>query len=97
MVSKGMIARTHRTGRMENTSASLPVIGAMTPPSPKANPIIRLETIDLPRGANSCAIATPRGKVAIARNPATNAVKYTQMPGIYNSNIRLGVVSPWEK
>ncbi len=46
------------------------VRAVIIPPAPKAKPIIRLETIDLPRGANSCAIATPRGMVARTKNPA---------------------------
>ena len=73
MVRQGKIAREKRIPRIEKISASLPVRGIMIPPSPKAKPIIRLETIDLPLGANSCAMATPSGKVAIAKNPAKKA------------------------
>ena len=38
---------------MEMISASFPVMGAIIPPIPKASPIMRLETIDRPLGANS--------------------------------------------
>ena len=70
VVSKGIIAREARTGRIEKMSASFPVRAVIIPPAPKAKPIIRLETMDLPRGANSCAIATPRGMVARTKNTA---------------------------
>jgi hypothetical protein len=80
MVRHGMIAREKRTPRIENIPASLPVKGIMIPPSPKAKPIMRLETIDLPLGASSCAMATPSGKVAIAKNPAKKAPQKTQLP-----------------
>ena len=70
VVSKGIIAREARTGRIEKMSDSFPVRAVIIPPAPKANPIIRLEIKDLPRGANSCAIATPRGRVARTKNPA---------------------------
>ena len=53
VVSKGIIAREARTGRIEKMSASFPVRAVIIPPAPKAKPIIRLETMDLPRGANS--------------------------------------------
>ena len=75
VVSKGMSAKKVRTGRMEKVSASLPVSGVIIPPVPKARPIIRLETIDLPLGASSCAMATPRGRVAKIKNPAQKALK----------------------
>jgi len=67
MVRHGMIARNRRIPRIEKMSASLPVKGIIIPPSPKPRPIMRLETIDLPLGASSCAMATPSGKVAIAK------------------------------
>jgi len=69
------MATTMRTGRMENISPSFPVRGVSNPPVPKARPIIRLDTMDLPLGANSWAMATPRGRVAKTRNPATKALK----------------------
>ena len=75
IVSNGIIARKARTARIEKISASFPVRGAIIPPNPKARPIIRLETIDLPLGANSCAMATPSGRVAIAKNPAKKTLK----------------------
>jgi hypothetical protein len=75
VVSKGISAKQARTGRIEKTSASLPVSGVNIPPVPKAKPIIRLETIDLPLGASSCAMATPRGRVAKTKNPAQKALK----------------------
>jgi len=80
VVRHGIIAREKRTPRIEKISASLPVKGIMIPPSPKARPIMRLETIDLPLGASSCAMATPSGKVAIAKNPAKKAPQKTQLP-----------------
>lgn len=80
MVRQGKIVRDKRTPRIEKISASLPVKGISIPPSPKARPIMRLETIDLPLGASSCAMATPSGKVAIAKNPAKKAAQKTQFP-----------------
>ena len=80
MVRQGKIAREKRIPRIEKISASLPVRGIMIPPSPKARPIIRLETIDLPLGASSCAMAKPSGKVAMAKNPAKKAPQKTQFP-----------------
>ena len=80
IVRSGIIARKTRIGLIEKISASFPVKGAIIPPVPKARPIMRLDTIDLPLGANSCAIATPRGRVAIEKNPARKAPKKTQLP-----------------
>ena len=80
MVRQGKIVRDKRTPRIEKISASLPVKGISIPPSPNARPIMRLETIDLPLGASSCAMATPSGKVAIAKNPAKKAAQKTQFP-----------------
>ena len=95
IVRNGIIARKIRIVWIEKISASFPVTGAIIPPVPKARPIIRLDTIDLPLGANSCAIATPRGRVAIEKNPARKALKKTQLPVLKSSRYRLGVVRPW--
>ena len=73
VVNKGIIARKMRTGGIEKISAIIPVSGVMIPPTPKANPIIRLDTMDFPRGANSCAMTTPSGSVARRRPPARKA------------------------
>ena len=81
VVRRGIIAKNTRTPRIEKISASFPVRGIIIPPNPKAKPIIRLETIDLPLGAISCAMATPSGRVAMAKNPAKETLKYTQGPG----------------
>ena len=75
IVSRGINAKKVRTGRIEKISASFPVKGVIIPPVPKAKPIIRLDTIDFPRGANSCAIANPNGIVAKRKNPARKAEK----------------------
>ena len=53
IVRKGIIAKKERTVRIEKISASIPVKEVAIPPVPKARPIVRLETIDRPRGANS--------------------------------------------
>jgi len=81
VVSNGIIAVKARAGLIEIISASLPVRGVIIPPVPKAKPIIRLEAIALPFGANSCAIVTPKGRVARMRNPVKKEQKYTQLPG----------------
>ena len=52
-LSKGMTASAARTGRMEKRSANFPARGVIIPPVPHANPIMRLETMDLPFGAIS--------------------------------------------
>jgi len=75
VVSNGIIAVKARAGLIEITSASLPVRGVIIPPVPKAKPIIRLEAIALPFGANSCAIVTPKGRVARMRNPVKKEQK----------------------
>jgi len=73
VVSKGAKATKLRTGLIEKVSASFPVRGVNIPPVPKARPIMRLATMDLPLGASSCAITTPSGRVARTRNPDTKA------------------------
>jgi hypothetical protein len=40
-------------------------MGVMVPPRPKANPIMRLDTMERPLGASVCARVTPSGRVAI--------------------------------
>ena len=75
VVSNGIIAVKARADLIEITSASLPVRGVIIPPVPKAKPIIRLEAIALPFGANSCAIVTPKGRVARMRNPVKKEQK----------------------
>jgi len=59
---KNLIRAVERSGSIvndksmlwrEKISANLPVMGAIMPPVPKASPIMRLETIDRPLGANS--------------------------------------------
>ena len=62
-----------RTLWIEYISANLPTRGDMAPPNPKANPIIRLATMDRPFGARIWAIATPRGRVARTKAPAIMA------------------------
>ena len=54
MVKKGRKLNPKRTVGMENMSASLPTMGATIPPKPKARPIMRLDTMDLPLGAIFC-------------------------------------------
>jgi len=94
IVKNGIIARNTRTALIEKISASFPVRAVIIPPNPKAKPIIRLETIDLPLGASSCAMAIPNGRVAMPKNPAKETLKYTQFPGRQSSKYRLGVVRP---
>lgn len=75
IVSKGIIARKKRTVRIEKISASFPATGIIIPPVPKARPVMRPETVDLPLGANSCAMATHSGRVEKRKNPAKKALK----------------------
>ena len=69
-----------KTDRIENKSAIRPVNGVSRPPTPKARPVIRLEAMDVPRGANFCTRATPRGRVAMRKNPVKKAAGKTQLP-----------------
>lgn len=71
--SKGIREIQMSTCSIENKSASFPIIGEIIPPRPKASPIIRLATMDLPRGAKVWAITIPSGKVANVKNPARMA------------------------
>jgi hypothetical protein len=59
---------------MEKRSAKYPTIGVIMPPTPKASPIMRLETIDLPLGASSWPIVTVSGRMAMIKKPEKKAV-----------------------
>ena len=72
-MNRGIQAITVRTGRMVYVSASFPIIGAIAPQRPKANPIIRLATIERTLGAKVWAIVTPRGRGARTKLPASAA------------------------
>ena len=48
-------------------------MGVIMPPTPMASPIIRLDTIDLPRGASFCAMTRPSGMQANRKKPASAA------------------------
>ena len=79
--SKGIIATKKRTDRIEKISANFPTIGIIIPPAPHASPIIILAIIVFPLGANSNAIANPKGRVAMEKNPTQKALKKTHLPG----------------
>ena len=74
VVRRGISAKKVRADRAEKMSASFPVRGVIIPPVPKDRPIIRLETMDRPLGASSCAMATPSGSVAKTRKPDRKAL-----------------------
>ena len=80
-VNTGIMAIAVSTGRIVKISASFPVRGVSNPPVPKASPIIRLEAMDFPLGASFCASATPKGMVAIIKNPDKKKNIKIQLPG----------------
>ncbi len=79
------------TGRMEKRSAKRPAKGVMTPPIPKASPIMRLETIDLPLGASSWAMVMVSGRMDMIKKPDMKALTRIHCPGRMRSNKRKAV------